>query len=253
MFDDETFHVFRDKNYMKEKQKVNRTELPRRARNFSKDQLKLALQKKKACNAKAQKIVQSMLEPVEDVEHFLLMLRDINQSHFEDVIVERAIDRLCGYPLCEKKLENIPSQQFVISLSKKKVYDITERKNFCSGDCFKSANYIKGQMLTSPLWLRNQEDIPKFRLLSDGESLNSGGENTFMSSMNSISPINVDELKIVEKNTNTKVEVLPDCIQKQESKNAHEDSDLLAEGSDDGVECEEDKLATGMTALSLQN
>lgn len=45
------------------------------------------------------------------------------------------------------------------------MYDITERKKFCSNLCFKSSNYLKEQLLTSPLWLRDQEILPKIKLL----------------------------------------------------------------------------------------
>jgi hypothetical protein len=59
--------------------------------------------------------------------HFL-QLKFISESHFQDVIEERAISLNCGYPLCQKKLKNIPSQQYHISTKINKVYDITERK-----------------------------------------------------------------------------------------------------------------------------
>lgn len=41
----------------------------------SKEQLQLALRKKKECNAKAQKIVEALLDPVDDVDKFLIMVR----------------------------------------------------------------------------------------------------------------------------------------------------------------------------------
>lgn len=59
----------------------------------------------------------------------------------------------------------MPKKQYHISLITNKVYDITERKNFCSNGCFKESNFIKEQMLTSPLWMRNQETIPEFKLM----------------------------------------------------------------------------------------
>ncbi|XP_055599482.1 putative RNA polymerase II subunit B1 CTD phosphatase RPAP2 homolog [Uranotaenia lowii] len=195
MFDQENFNVFRDGDAVKNTEKVKRTNLPRKARNFSKEQLQLALKKKKECNSKAQRIVEVLLEPVEDVSEFLLMLRDINQSHFEDVIQERAIMKVCGYPLCQNTLSNIPNQQYVISLSSKKVYDITERKNFCTGQCFKASNYLKEQMLTSPLWLRDQEDIPTFKLL--GNDVEPSKEHRQQTS--SIEGFNPHDLHIVER------------------------------------------------------
>lgn len=202
MFDNESFNVFRDGDAVKEKQKVNRTKLPRKAKNFSKEQLQLALRKKKECNAKAQSIVEALLDPVDDVENFLIMLRDINQSHFDDVVQERAIQKVCGYPLCAKELLNIPQQKYVISLSNKKVYDITERKHFCSGDCYRASNFIKEQMLTSPLWLRDQEDIPEFRLLNNSSQITNLSTNTVARAevpQEPIIQISIDELRIVEK------------------------------------------------------
>uniref|UniRef100_A0A182NES9 RTR1-type domain-containing protein n=1 Tax=Anopheles dirus TaxID=7168 RepID=A0A182NES9_9DIPT len=146
--------------------KVNRGNLPRRARNFSKEQLQKALRRKKECNDKAQRVVETLIEPGRTEDELLVMVKDINQCHMEDIVQERAIVKICGYVLCDNELTDIPKQKYTISATKNKVYDITERKNFCSGDCYKASNYIKQQMLTSPLWLRDQEDIPNFRLFS---------------------------------------------------------------------------------------
>ncbi|XP_058817130.1 putative RNA polymerase II subunit B1 CTD phosphatase RPAP2 homolog [Topomyia yanbarensis] len=205
MYDNESFHVFRDDNASaKVKEKINRSNLPRKARNFSKEQLQLALRKKKECNVRAQAIVEALLEPIEDSEWFLVKLRDINQCHYEDVIEERAIQRMCGYPLCSKQLTNVPKQKYVISLSNKKVYDITERKNFCTGECYKASNYVKSQMLTSPLWLRDQEDIPNFKLLPGTPPKEPDGRMVTISSpLTSAQPsTGDDDLRIVENPVN---------------------------------------------------
>lgn len=90
----------------------------------------------------------------------------INKSHMEDVIEERAILKLCGYVLCQNPITVIITQQFHISTKRNKVYDVTRRKNFCSSYCYGACNYILEQMFTSPLWLRDQEEIPVFHLLS---------------------------------------------------------------------------------------
>lgn len=123
------------------------------------------MKKKNLCTAKAQKIVELCLERNVEEESFLPSLQDINQCHYDDITEERAIQNLCGYPLCQEELRDVPKKQFHISTHSNKVYDITERKNFCSNQCFKASNYIKVQLLTSPLWLRDVEDIPEFKLL----------------------------------------------------------------------------------------
>ncbi|KAJ0180890.1 hypothetical protein K1T71_002975 [Dendrolimus kikuchii] len=143
---------------------------PRKIEDMTKEQIHQAILKKRECNAKAQNIVESLLEKDITEKYLLKCLPDINQSHFEDVIEERSIIHLCGYPICSKTIsENeIPKQKYKISIKTNKVYDITTRKNFCSNECYKSAMYVKKQLLTSPLWFREYEDIPKFCLLPLG-------------------------------------------------------------------------------------
>ncbi|XP_011190705.2 putative RNA polymerase II subunit B1 CTD phosphatase RPAP2 homolog [Zeugodacus cucurbitae] len=134
---------------------------------LSEEQLFKAIQKKKECNAKAQKIVESFLERNIERDYFLTQLKDINQSHYDDIVEERHILLLCGYPLCEKLLENVPLKKYQISTTINKVYDITDRKKFCSSHCFKASEFIKSQILVSPLWLRQHEQIPEFKLLDE--------------------------------------------------------------------------------------
>nr|XP_033331867.1 putative RNA polymerase II subunit B1 CTD phosphatase RPAP2 isoform X2 [Megalopta genalis] len=89
----------------------------------------------------------------------------INKCHMEDVIEERAVIKLCGYVLCSNALVVVINQQYHISTKRNKVYDVTRRKNFCSSRCYGACNYLLEQMLTSPLWLRDKEEIPNFKLL----------------------------------------------------------------------------------------
>ncbi|XP_058059793.1 putative RNA polymerase II subunit B1 CTD phosphatase RPAP2 homolog [Anopheles bellator] len=193
----EDINVFRNGHAPKEAAtKINRANLPRRARNFSKEQLQKALRKKKECNAKAQRIVETLIEPGRLEEEFLTMLRDINQCHMEDIIQERAIVKLCGYPLCDTELKNIPKQQYAISVTRNKVFDITERKNFCSGQCYKASNFVKQQMLTSPLWMREHEDVPSFKLLNGRQLVYRDSD---VKTPLAIGEVCFGELKIVER------------------------------------------------------
>ncbi|XP_054743369.1 putative RNA polymerase II subunit B1 CTD phosphatase RPAP2 homolog [Anastrepha obliqua] len=134
---------------------------------LSDEQLLKAVQKKKECNAKAQAVVESFLEKNIEKDYFLTQLNNINQCHYDDVVDERNILMLCGYPLCRKELENVPTKKYQISTTKNKVYDITDRKKFCSSTCFKASEFIKSQILVSPLWLRQCEIIPEFKLLDE--------------------------------------------------------------------------------------
>ncbi|XP_076248317.1 putative RNA polymerase II subunit B1 CTD phosphatase RPAP2 isoform X2 [Calliopsis andreniformis] len=133
--------------------------------------MQLAIIKKKQCDAKALGIVEQLLEHNIDSEWLLNNLRYINKSHMEDVIEERAIIKLCGYVLCNNALTAVITQQYHISMKKNKVYDVTRRKNFCSSHCYGACNYLLEQMLTSPLWLRDKEEIPVFKILSKKDKL----------------------------------------------------------------------------------
>lgn len=124
----------------------------------------------------------------------VFQLLHINQSHYDDIIEERSILKLCGYPLCSDMLNNIPKQQYIISSAQNKVYDITERKKFCSNKCFKSSVYLREQILTSPLWIRKDEDIlPEFKLLSFDDKDDANGKKTDKNK-------DVNEDKIEDKN-----------------------------------------------------
>lgn len=155
------------KKQSSEKQKIKK---------MSKAQMQLAIIKKKQCDAKALAIVEQLLEPNVNSEWLLQNLRFINKSHMEDVVEERAIIKLCGYVLCSKPLTVIIQQQYHISTHRNKVYDISKRKNFCSSWCYGAAKYLLEQMLESPLWLREIDDIPTFQILPNSKQCMPGDE-----------------------------------------------------------------------------
>ncbi|GAB6027276.1 RNA polymerase II associated protein 2 [Chamberlinius hualienensis] len=78
---------------------------------------------------------------------------------------ERGILRNCGYPLCDKKLEKLTTQKYHISTKCNKVFDLSERKYFCSNFCYKAMKYLKSQLPTCPLWLLDQEGPNRIHLL----------------------------------------------------------------------------------------
>ncbi|XP_066508532.1 putative RNA polymerase II subunit B1 CTD phosphatase rpap2 isoform X2 [Hoplias malabaricus] len=83
---------------------------------------------------------------------------------------------MCGYPVCPNKLTNVPTQQYKISTKTNKVYDITERKCFCSNFCYKASKTFEIQISKSPLWLRKEERPPDIKLLKKGDGGSSGLE-----------------------------------------------------------------------------
>ncbi|XP_034952440.1 putative RNA polymerase II subunit B1 CTD phosphatase rpap2 [Chelonus insularis] len=144
------------------KARVNRAHRIKAVKNMP---MAILLKKKAECEAKALQIVKRLIEPSVDVKWMTEALGQINRSHLEDVADERAIEKICGYVLCDNELIKVVNKKYHISTLKNKVYDVEKMKNFCSFTCYSAMNHLLMQMLTSPLWLRAEEEIPKFTLL----------------------------------------------------------------------------------------
>ncbi|XP_013928601.1 PREDICTED: putative RNA polymerase II subunit B1 CTD phosphatase RPAP2, partial [Thamnophis sirtalis] len=127
--------------------------------------LEAAIRKKIECERKALQVVEHLLEDNITEELFVDCGRLITPSHYLDVVEERFIIKLCGYPLCQNRLQNVPKQKYKISTKTNKVYDITERKRFCSNFCYKASKYFEGQISKTPVWLREEERPPTIELL----------------------------------------------------------------------------------------
>ncbi|OXB57917.1 hypothetical protein ASZ78_003903 [Callipepla squamata] len=78
----------------------------------------------------------------------------ITPSHYKDIVDERSIIKLCGYPVCQNKLENC----------------------FCSNFCYKASKYFEAQISKSPVWMREEEIPSDIELLKKGQSGQSGEE-----------------------------------------------------------------------------
>ncbi|XP_069497890.1 putative RNA polymerase II subunit B1 CTD phosphatase RPAP2 isoform X2 [Ambystoma mexicanum] len=138
--------------------------------------LEEAIRRKIELDKCALNIVESLLEEDITEEFFLECGKYITPSHYKDTVDERFIIRLCGYPLCQNKLKNVPKQKYKISSKTNKVYDITERKCFCSDFCYRASKYFEAQIPKNPVWLRDDERAPNFKLLKEGQSGQSGLE-----------------------------------------------------------------------------
>ncbi|XP_042696498.2 putative RNA polymerase II subunit B1 CTD phosphatase RPAP2 isoform X2 [Chrysemys picta bellii] len=133
--------------------------------------LEAAIRKKFEYEKKALHVVEQLLE--EDItEEFLVNCGSfITPSHYKDAVEERFIIKLCGYPLCRNGLENVPKQKYRVSTKTNKVYDITERKCFCSNFCYRASKYFEAQIPKSPVWMREEERPPDIELLKEGQSI----------------------------------------------------------------------------------
>uniref|UniRef100_A0A8C3WIM0 RNA polymerase II subunit B1 CTD phosphatase RPAP2 homolog n=1 Tax=Catagonus wagneri TaxID=51154 RepID=A0A8C3WIM0_9CETA len=141
-----------------------------------KAELEAAIRKKIEFERKALCIVEQLLEENITEEFLKECGKSITPAHYSDVVDERSIIKLCGYPLCQKKLGIVPKQKYKISTRTNKVYDITERKCFCSNFCYKASKFFQAQIPKTPVWVREEERHPGFQLLQEGQSGHSGEE-----------------------------------------------------------------------------
>ncbi|GFS91480.1 putative RNA polymerase II subunit B1 CTD phosphatase RPAP2 [Nephila pilipes] len=137
------------------------------------------------------KTVELMLEANISEKWFLQNCAKLCKQDYADIIQERSIEHVCGYPLCDKPIKTI-TQQYHISCITNKVYDITERKCFCCNECYKASNYIKTQLPDLPLYMRKAEiQERQYKLLCDSVNKGSVGEEVIFN--RSISKEDVEE------------------------------------------------------------
>ncbi|KAL3988270.1 DnaJ-like proiein [Sarotherodon galilaeus] len=140
------------------------------------EELKEKLREKLELERRALKVVERLLDDSVAEDFLVDCAKMITPANYRDTVEERSIAKLCGYPICPNKLGKIPTQQYKISTKTNKVYDITERKCFCSNFCYKSSKAFELQIPKTPLWVRQHESPPEIKLLKQGEHGSSGEE-----------------------------------------------------------------------------
>ena len=120
-----------------------------KSRAFKEAQKRLALER---CSRKAyedlaltEKVSQQML---------VKLLMQIKAEQYNDVIEDRSAENICGLPTCGNELPQTKKQKF--GIVNNRVYDLDERKKFCSSKCFSVSNLLKKQIPDAPLWARRQ-------------------------------------------------------------------------------------------------
>ncbi|XP_030608664.1 putative RNA polymerase II subunit B1 CTD phosphatase rpap2 [Archocentrus centrarchus] len=140
------------------------------------EELKEKLREKLELEGRALKVVERLLDDSVAEDFLADCAKMITPANYRDAVEERCIAKLCGYPICPNKLGHIPTQQYKISTKTNKVYDITERKCFCSNFCYKASKALELQIPKTPLWLRQHESPPEIKLLKQGDGGSSGEE-----------------------------------------------------------------------------
>ncbi|KAL4556536.1 hypothetical protein LXL04_039192 [Taraxacum kok-saghyz] len=85
------------------------------------------------------KIQLCLLEGIKSETQLFVAGSLLSKSDYHDVVTERSIAQMCGYPLCPNSLpssgEAANKGRYHISLKEHKVYDLSETRMYCSTKC----------------------------------------------------------------------------------------------------------------------
>ncbi|OQV24080.1 putative RNA polymerase II subunit B1 CTD phosphatase RPAP2 [Hypsibius exemplaris] len=141
------------------------------AKKRAKD-LRQAVEERVSAEKRAHQTVLLLIEDHVTVQVLQDAAKFIDGNYYGDIVTERAIDKLCGYPICPNRLKCDPyssKQQYQINVSTNTVYDVAERKCFCSSRCYAASVLYQKQLSETPVWLRANERMEKVRALQPGE------------------------------------------------------------------------------------
>ncbi|VVB15209.1 unnamed protein product [Arabis nemorensis] len=101
-----------------------------------------------AVNDAVHKLQLAMLDGITDQKQLIAARKLMSRLDYEDVVTERTIAKLCGYPLCRTSLPSEVSRRgkYRISLKEHRVYDLQETRKFCSADCLISSRAFSGSL-----------------------------------------------------------------------------------------------------------
>ncbi|KAL3382118.1 hypothetical protein AABB24_001939 [Solanum stoloniferum] len=89
-----------------------------------------------------------LLEGIKDENQLIAAGSLLSRSDYQDVVTERSIANMCGYPLCSNSLPSERSRKghYRISLKEHKVYDLHETYMYCSTNCVVNSGAFAGSL-----------------------------------------------------------------------------------------------------------
>ncbi|KAI3885414.1 hypothetical protein MKX03_036306 [Papaver bracteatum] len=128
-------------------------------------------------NNAVHKLQLALLEGIQDENKLFAAGSLISKKDYEDVVTERSISNLCGYPLC---MNSLPLQRprkgrYRISLKEHKVYDLQETYMYCSSDCVVNSLAFGGSLQDDRCPVVNSSNVNEVLKLFEGLSLEEEG------------------------------------------------------------------------------
>eukprot|EP00900_Chrysochromulina_parva_P012009 jgi/Chrpa1/20809/Chrysochromulina_OHIO_Genome00006483-RA len=117
--------------------------------------LEASIRAKVNCEKAAYNMQWELLEPGVTAEQLEAAARVLQPSHYEDIVAERAIDGLCGYPPCTNAAPlKGQGPKFHVSIDDRRVYDISSLHSFCGRECARRSHAYATSLSTTSLFLR---------------------------------------------------------------------------------------------------
>jgi len=118
-------------------------------------EVEASIRAKVACEKAAYTIQWTLLEPGVTEEELEAAAHVLQPHHYEDVVTERALDGLCGYPPCTKAAPRKgQGPKLHVSIDHHKVYDISSLHSFCGHECARRSSEFAASLSTASLFLR---------------------------------------------------------------------------------------------------
>jgi hypothetical protein len=91
------------------------------------------------------KVQERLLGPAVSADSLARAAQILRPDAFEEVVLERANEGLCGWPCCAAPLDPNANklQKYRISRAEQRVYDTTEGAHFCSQDCLMASGRMR--------------------------------------------------------------------------------------------------------------
>ncbi|VDN04567.1 unnamed protein product [Thelazia callipaeda] len=112
-------------------------------------------------------VYNTIVSLTENVDEDMLQksINNLDQSSWMELVEERYLGRICGFPLCNNAVKMKKSQKYRIDLRSKKIFERSaDVDKFCSRDCFLRSAAVKAQLEVEPLWIRgnSQSNFPNY-------------------------------------------------------------------------------------------
>ncbi|XP_042009221.1 putative RNA polymerase II subunit B1 CTD phosphatase RPAP2 homolog [Salvia splendens] len=136
-----------------------------------------------------------LLDGIKDENHLLAAGSLISRGDYNDVVTERTIAEMCGYPLCTNPLpsDRPHKGRYRISLKEHKVYDLQETYMYCSSTCL-----INSRAFTANLQEERSSDLNPAKLSRIVKLFEESNSDTTVD-MGKNGDLGISELKIQEK------------------------------------------------------